>query len=578
MSATRATRWLLLGLLAGVAFGSLAGVAGPGPRVVFSDVTGESGVKVTHFTDAFGKKYLPETVGSGVCAIDFDRDGWQDLLFVNGTAWPGRRSPLASSLALYRNLGNGRFENVTRKAGLSRKLYGMGCAVGDYDNDGFVDVYVTALGANVLFRNRGDGTFADATGQAGVADEGWSTSAAWVDYDRDGHLDLFVGHFVKWSPETNILCTYDGRYQSYCSPRPFPGDSNRLFRNNGDRTFTDVTRQAGVWNPSGKTLAVAVYPGEDGWPNLVVGNDTQPNYLYVNTKTGGFRDQSLRAGIAFNENGLARSAMGVDVADVQNTGKLAIAISNFANEMISFYVQERGDVFFDRSGPSGIGPASLLSVSWGIFFFDYDLDGLEDLFVVNGHVNDQVHKIQPTVTHAQRPLLFLNTGGGAFREVGLESGPAVARKIVARGAAYLDMDNDGDLDVVITTNNGPAYLLRNEGGNRNRFVRLTLLRGQGAGDGIGARVTLQRQGSEHVRWVKSGSSYLAQSELPLTFGLGSDPEPVGIRILWPSGRQETLSGLEPNRAYSIREGRGAVPADAHRPARPLVSYCGPPGG
>jgi hypothetical protein len=568
MSAIRAIPLLLFGLLAAVALGSPGGIAGPGPAVMFADVTERSGISFTHFTGAFGKKYLPETVGSGVCVIDFNHDGWQDLLFVNATAWPGRQSPLPSSLTLYRNLGNGRFENVTRKAGLSRKLYGMGCAAGDYDNDGFVDVYVTTLGSNVLFRNKGDGTFADVTGQAGVADKGWSTSAAWLDYDRDDHLDLFVGHFVKWSPETNILCTYDGRYQSYCSPRPFPGDSNRLFRNNGNGTFADVTTKAGVENQSGKTLAVAVYPDDDGWPNIVVGNDTQPNYLYVNARNGAFRDRSLRAGIAFDENGLARSAMGVDAADFQNTGKLAIAISNFANEMISFYVQERGDVFFDRSGPSGVGPAGLMFVSWGIFFFDYDLDGLEDLFVVNGHVNDQVHKIQPTQTHAQRSLLFLNAGGGVFREVGPESGAAVARKIVARGAAYLDMDNDGDLDIVITTNGGPAHLLRNEGGNQNRFLRLTLLRGQRAGDGIGARVTLQRKGGEQVKWVKSGSSYLSQSELPLTFGLGPDGAPVAVRVLWPSGRQETLSGLEPNRAYSIREGQGVIAAGGPRPAPP----------
>jgi enediyne biosynthesis protein E4 len=549
VSAIRTLALALVGVIAAVAAGA------SGPAITFSDVTEGSGIRFRHVTGAFGKKYLPETVGSGVCVIDFDNDGRQDLLFVSGTAWPGRPSAPGSSLALYRNLGNGRFENVTRKAGLVRKLYGMGCAVGDYDNDGLVDLYVTGLGANVLFRNNGDGTFADVTTRAGLADESWSTSASWLDFDRDGHLDLFVGHFVKWTPETHILCTYDGRYQSYCSPRPFPGDSNRLYRNNGDGTFTDVTAKAGVGNPSGKTLAVAVYPSDDGWPNIVVGNDTQPNYLYVNARNGTFRDHSLRSGIAFDGNGLARSAMGVDVADVENTGKLAIAISNFANEMISFYVQERGEVFFDRSGPSGVGPAGLPLVKWGIFFFDYNLDGLEDLFVVNGHVNDQVHKLQPTVTHAQPPLLFLNVGGGVFREVGADSGTAMARKMVARGTAYLDMDNDGDLDVVVTTNNGPAYLLRNDGGNRNGFLRLTLLRGQ-AGDGIGALVTLQRKRGQQVKWVKSGSSYLSQSELPLTFGLGQEPDPVAVHILWPSGRRQTVSGLERNRAYVIREGQG----------------------
>jgi hypothetical protein len=548
----------LISLVAAILAGAPRALFSAGAPVSFADVTELSGVRFKHFTGAFGKKYLPETVGSGVCVLDYDNDGRQDFLFINGDAWPGRKSPLKSSIALYRNLGSGQFKEVTADAGLTRKLYGMGCAVGDYDNDGFVDVYVTALRSNVLFRNNGNGTFADVTAQAGVADAGWCTSAEWVDYDRDGHLDLFVGHFVKWSPQTNILCKYDGQYESYCSPRPFPGDSNRLFRNDGDGTFKDVTTAAGVENPWGKTLAVAFYPDDDGWPNLLVGNDTQPNYLYLNKRNGRFADVSLRAGIAFDESGLARSAMGIDVADFENTGKLAVAISNFSNEMISFYARERDDLFSDLSGPSRVGPAGLGFVKWGIFFFDYNLDGFDDLFVVDGHVNDQIHKLQPDATHAQRPLLFLNRGHGVFREVALESGAALARKLVGRGAAYLDMDNDGDLDVLLTANGGPAHLVRNDGGNRNNFVRLTLLRGAHAGDGIGARVTLERTNGQQVKWVKSGSSYLSQSEFPLTFGLGQDTAPVTAHILWPSGKKETASGLQPDHEYTLREGRGVI--------------------
>jgi hypothetical protein len=547
-----------------IALGDLAPGAPASDPGGFLDVTDAAGISFRHFNGAFGKKYLPETMGPGVCVLDFDRDGRPDLVFVNGDAWPGHRSPPAGSAILYRNVGGGRFRDATVGARLAGRLYGMGCAVGDYDNDGFVDLYVTALGANVLWRNNGDGTFTDVTAKAGVADQGWSTSAAWLDYDRDGHLDLFVGHFVKWTPETNILCRYDGKYEAYCSPRPFPGESNRLFRNNGNGTFTDVTEAAGVRNDWGKTLALAVYPDDDGWPNVVVGNDTQPNYLYVNLRNGRFADESLRSGIAFDENGQARSAMGVDVADFENTGKLAVAISNFSNEMVSFYVQERKDFFFDRSGPSGVGPASLLLVKWGIFFFDYDLDGLEDLFVVNGHVNDQVHKLQAQVTHAQPSLLFLNTGKGVFREVGATSGTAIARKMVGRGAAYLDFDGDGDLDIVTTANGGPARLLRNDRGNRHRMVRLTLLRGTRAGDGIGTRVTLERPGGRQVKWVKSGASYLSQSELPLTFGLGAEPGPVTAHILWPSGKRETVGGLQPDHAYTIRESRGVVTGAALR--------------
>lgn len=562
MTPARASSLLTIALVA-VGFGWLSIAAPAEEAVTFADVTKAAGVTFQHFTGAYGKKYLPETMGSGVCVLDLDNDGRQDLLFVNGKTWPGRTGSPKSSLTLYRNTGGGRFKDVTAMAGLVRDLYGMGCAVGDYDNDGFVDIYVTGLGSNALFRNNGNGTFADVTAKARVADPGWSTSAAWLDYDGDGHLDLFVGHYVKWSRETDIWCTLDGKNKSYCTPEPYPGESNRLFRNNGNGTFTDVSQKAGVWNPRGKTLGVAVYPDAAGWPNLVVANDTQPNYLYVNKRNGSFVDEGLQTGIAFDENGKARGAMGVDVADYQNTGKLAIAIGNFSHEMISFYVQEQESFFFDWSGPSGVGPAGLLLVKFGLFFFDYDLDGLKDLFVVNGHIEDAIQKVQPEVTHAQRSLLFRNLGNG-FREVGLQSG-AVARKIVGRGAAYLDLDDDGDLDIAITANGGPAYLLRNDGGNRNRMVRLTLLRGSRAGDGIGARVTLQTKAGRQVKWVKSGSSYLSQSELPLTFGLGAQAAPLTAEILWPNGKRESVSGLQPNSAYTVREGQGIVAQSKLKP-------------
>ena len=526
-------------------------------HVAFSDITAAWGVAFRHFTGDSGKKYLPETMGAGVCVLDFDNDGRQDLLLINGKKWSPGAGPLKSSLTLYRNSG-GRFVDVTSTAGLVRDIYGMGCAAGDFDNDGYVDLYVTALGSNVLYRNNGNGTFTDVTAKAGVADAGWSTSAAWLDYDRDGHLDLFVGHYVKWSPETDIWCTLDGKTKSYCTPEPYTGESNRLFRNRGDGTFVEVGEKAGVWNPRGKTLGVAVYPGDDGWPNIIVANDTQPNYLYVNKKNGTFVDEGLQAGIAFDENGRARGAMGVDAADFQNDGRLAIAIGNFAHEMISFYVQERKDFFIDWSGPSKVGPAGLLLVKFGLFFFDCDLDGFEDLFVVNGHVKDEIQKVQPEVTHAQRPLLFSNGGKGVFREIASEAGAALARKFVGRGAAYLDFDDDGDLDIVVTANGGDARLFRNDVGNQNRLIRLNLLRGARSGDGIGAQATLRTKAGHRTKWVKSGSSYLSQSELPLTFGLGREGGPATAEILWPSGRRETISGLEPDHAYTIREGRGVI--------------------
>jgi enediyne biosynthesis protein E4 len=560
-------------LLLAISAISLVALAGSGrpstaapddEAITFTEITRAAGINFQHFTGAFGKKYLPETMGAGVCVLDYDNSGRQSLLFVNGKPWRGRTGGPPSSLTLYRNLGGARFKDVTAEAGLSRPLYGMGCAIGDYDDDGFVDIYVTALGGNVLFRNNGNGTFTDVTAKAGVADAGWSTSAAWVDYDKDGRLDLFVGHYVKWNPQTDIWCTLDGKHKAYCTPEPYTGESNRLFRNNGDGTFTDVSQKAGIANSRGKTLGVAIYPDEAGWPNLVVANDTQPNYLYVNKRNGSFVDEGLQAGIAFDENGKARGAMGVDVADFQNRGKLAIAIGNFSQEMTSFYVQEQPGFFFDWSGPSGVGPAGLLFVKFGLFFFDYNLDGLEDLLIVNGHVEDEIEKVQPQVTHAQRSLLFRNLGNG-FREVGLDSGAALARKIVGRGAAYLDLDGQGVPSVVITTNGGPAYLLRNDGGNRNHRIRLTLLRGPRAGDGIGARVVLQTKAGKQVKWVKSGSSYLSQSELPLTFGLGRETGPASAEILWPSGKRESLSGLQPDSAVTIREGRGIVAQSKLKP-------------
>jgi len=530
-----------------------------GQAVRFAEVSKDWGVTFQHFTGAYGKKYLPETMGSGVCVLDYDNDGRQDLLFVNGTVWPGREGSPSSSLTLYRNLGGGRFQDVTVAAGLVRQLKGMGCAVGDYDNDGFLDIYVTALGSNLLFRNNGSGTFADVTARAGIGDRGWSTGAAWVDYDRDGHLDLLVGHYVTWTPETDIWCTLDGKSKSYCTPEPYVGESNRLFRNNGDGTFADVSQKAGVWNPRGKTLGVAVYPTTDGWPNIVVANDTQPNYLYVNRRNGTFVDDGVQAGIAFDENGKARGAMGVDLADFQNSGKLGLVIGNFSREMTSFYIQEQENFFFDWSGPSRVGPAGLLFVKFGLFFFDYDLDGLADLFVSNGHVDDEIQKIQPEVSHAEPPLLFQNLGKEGFREVAAQTGATLAEKIVGRGAAYGDLDGDGDLDVVVSANGGRARVFRNDGGNNNNFIRLTLLRGPKAGDGIGARVVVQARGSRQIKWVKSGSSYLSQSELPLTFGLGRETAPVTAEILWPSGKRETVSNLEPNYNYTIREGRGSSP-------------------
>ncbi|HEY6911946.1 MAG TPA: CRTAC1 family protein [Myxococcales bacterium] len=546
---------LLTTLLAAAPAAATAPAPAAGTAVQFTDITRQSGIRFRHYNGAFGKKYIPEAMGSGVCAIDFDGDGLQDLVLVNGAAWPGRTGGPATSVALYRNTG-GAFVDVTAASGIKGRFQGMGCAVGDYDDDGRPDIYVTALGRNYLFHNLGNGRFEEVAERAGLADVGWSTSAAWLDYDRDGHLDLFVGHYVKWTPATDIRCTLDGASKSYCTPESYQGESGRLFRNRGDGTFEDVSAKAGIAGERGKTMGVGVFPDEEGWPDLVVTNDTQPNQLFVNRHDGTFVESGLAAGIAFDESGRARGAMGVDVVDTDGHGKMAIAIGNFSNEMISFYVQERKGFFFDSTGPAGIGPPSLLAVKFGLFFFDANLDGKPDLFVVNGHIEDDIQKIMPEVSHEQLPLLYLGREQGRFEEVSAEVAP-LRTPFVGRGAAFLDLDGDGDLDLVATANGGPARVLRNDTVQANHKVRLTLLRGERAGDGIGAVVSLGNASGRQVRWVRSGSSYLSQSELPLTFGLGANAARVTADIEWPDRKHERLE-LDVDRAYTIRESKGVI--------------------
>jgi hypothetical protein len=525
--------------------------------VQFTDVTAAAGLRFKHNSGAAGKKYLPETMGAGVAFLDADGDGRQDVFLVNSKSWkaaPGRRS----LSALYRNEGDGTFTDVTRAAGLAVELYGQGAAAADYDNDGRTDLYVTALGGNRLFRNLGGGKFADVTARSGAGAGGFSSSALWFDYDKDGRLDLYVTRYVEWSPEKDLFCTLDGRTKSYCTPESYRGQSPILYRSRGDGTFEDVTAKAGLHNPKAKALGVAMLDENgDGWYDLLVANDTQPNNLYRNNRNGTFTDVATTAGVAFSEAGVARAGMGVDAADYDLSGRPSLVIGNFSNEMMALYHNEGGGLFIDEAPTSAIGQASLLTLSFACFFFDYDLDGWPDIFAANGHVADDIERVQPKVRYAQPPHVFRNAGGKRFEAVTPRLGPALQRPVVGRGAAYGDYDGDGDLDIVLTTNNGPAYLLRNDGGNRNKWLRVRTVGTRSNRDGIGARVTVTLpDGRKPWAVVKTGSSYLSQSELPLTFGLGSHAKATHVEVAWPSGATDVLTGVAANQAITIEEGKG----------------------
>jgi enediyne biosynthesis protein E4 len=542
-----------------------AQITPPGFR--FSDVTSPAGIQFQHNSGAYGGKLLPETLGSGCAFLDYDRDGWQDILLINGTDWPGHKKR-RSTLHLYRNNGNGTFTDVTTRAGLDIELYGMGVAVGDYNNDGFPDIFVTCVGQNHLFRNTGKGTFVDVTATSGLAKHAsFSTSALWFDYDRDGLLDLFICNYVKWSPEHDVFCSLDGKHKSYCTPEAYRGETCWLFRNRGNGTFEDVTAASGIFDSSSKSLGVALLDDDrDGWPDLLVANDTQPNKLYRNQRNGTFKDTAIEAGIAFSNEGKARAGMGVDAADFENSGYPGLAITNFDNEMIGLY-RHAGKGFEDIAAQTGVGAASRNSLGFGCVFLDANLDGWLDFAVANGHIDETVRNIRGNVGYAQPPQLFLSTGAlnpkPAFRDVAAEIGGGFSQAKVGRGLAYGDFDRDGDLDLLLTTNNGPAYLYRNDQLAGNRSIRFRLVGTKSNRDAIGSTVSVLAGDLNQSRMVKGGSSYLSQSELPLTFGLGKRDHIDRIVIDWPSGRTEEYRNLAPGRCYECTEGKGISPQDGY---------------
>ncbi|MGA2592087.1 MAG: CRTAC1 family protein [Bryobacteraceae bacterium] len=559
------TRWgqnsnlsplLALLVLAAVAT-SIAASRIDSPSVKFTDVTAQAGIKFVHNSGRAGKKFLPETLGSGVAWFDADGDGWPDLLFINSKDWtPRGRKSLP---ALCRNNHDGTFTNITAGSGLDVEMYGMGVAIGDYDNDGRDDVYITALEGDRLFHNEGHGKFRDVTKESGIDNASFGTSAAWLDYDRDGKLDLFVANYVQWTAKGDLWCSLDGATKSYCTPESYKGTSSKLYHNLGNGRFEDVSKKAGVADPTSKSLGVTVldYNG-DGWPDLFVSNDTQPNKLYRNNRDGTFTEEGMAAGVAFGEDGVSRGAMGVDAADYDRSGRAHLLVGNFSNQMLGLYHNEGSGLFVDEAPKSTVGRASLLTLAFGVFFFDYDLDGYPDIFAADGHIEEEISRVQPKVQYREPPLLFHNLGKGQFDDVTTQMGPAFNRPVVARGAAYADYDRDGDLDIVVTTNDGPAYLFRNDGGNQNNWINIRLVGRKSNRDGIGAVVRVTSKSGKQWNMVRSGSSYCSQSDLALTFGLGRDPDVQAIEIEWPSGTKQKLAGVAANQFLTIDEAAGIV--------------------
>jgi len=537
---------------------------GPAP-VRFVDVTDGSGIKFKHNSNA-EKKYIVESMSGGVALFDYDNDGWLDIYLTNSLTVDTATNPRSSRSALYHNNRDGTFTDVTDKSGLGFPGWAMGLATADYDGDGWIDVYVTCLGGNHLYHNNGDGTFTDVTQKAGVSDGRWSTGAAFGDYDNDGNLDLFVANYVDFRlkdlPEfgNGKFCRYRG-IAVQCGPRGLRGAGDSLFHNNGDGTFTEVSGKAGVADPEGRYGMTALWTDldEDGWMDLYVANDSGPNFLYRNNHDGTFKDIGLQAGCAVREDGSEQGSMGVAIGDYNHDGLLDIFISNFSDEPKTLYRREKGPEYTDVSFLSRIAQVSIPYVGWGTDFIDFDNDGWVDLMEVNGHVYPQLEDASLGTQYAQRILLFHNERNGTFSEVGASCGEALMVRRVSRGAAFGDIDNDGDIDVVINNLDGTPTVLRNDGGNRNNWISIKTLGSKKNRDALGARVKLTAGDMAQVKEVYSGGSYISQSDTRLHFGLGNRTRVDSIEIRWPSGgKTEVIRDVPLNQFVIVQQGKGIV--------------------
>ena len=535
-------------------------------NVSFRDIAAAAGVNVTHVNGASAEKYFAEIMGSGGLFFDFDDDGWVDIFIVDGGSIADPKVAASARHRLFRNRHNGTFEDVTALSGIRHHEYGMGACAGDYDNDGAVDLYVTNYGPNTLYRNLGHGRFAEVPRAGGAGTALWSTSCAFVDVDRDGLLDLFVTNYVQAEKTNNKFC---GRrspvmLRGYCHPLAYDPSPNVLYRNTGKGTFVDITAKAGIAGLRGNGLGVAVTDiNDDGWPDVFVANDGKPNFLFRNTGTGAFEEVGLPAGVSLAADAKPRAGMGTAFGDYDGDGRLDLVVTNHEFEMHSLFRNLGGGVFTDVTLESGLGPATLPYVGFGVAFLDYDNDGRRDLAIVNGNVVDNIAEFRKGAKHAQPSLLLRNTGD-RFVNVGKQAGPAFARETVGRALAKGDIDNDGDLDLLITSNGGPVQLLLNEGGNRNnallvRMIGSTSLTASGPKsnrDGIGARLTLIAGGRTYVDQVSSGSSYLTQHDMRVHVGLGSATKVDRLEIAWPDGRVDVMENLPVNHIITVREGQG----------------------
>jgi len=539
--------------------------AAPTPDVQFTDITQAAGIDFKHESSATSNKYLVETMGGGVALLDYDNDGRLDIFFTNGAKiddpMPDDKLPEKADRKfwnrLYHQNPDGTFTDVTEKAGLTgmpQNHYDMGVAVGDYDNDGFEDIYVTGFGGNTLYHNNGNGTFTDVTRSAGVAAGGWSASAGFFDYDNDGKLDLFVTRYVNWTFKTNRYCgEKTPGYRAYCHPDNYDGVTNILYHNNGDGTFTDVSAKAGIANPGGKGLGVsfADYDG-DGFTDIFVANDSVQCFLYHNNRNGTFTETGLLAGVGYNEDGKTFAGMGTDFSDYDNDGRPDIVVTDLSNERYMLFRNNGDGTFRDATDQSGVGAATLSFAGWSTRFFDYDNDGWKDLFVAQSHVMDTIEKTSPNLRYLQPPLLLRNESGHFVRVV---PGKAFETGWAGRGAAFGDIDNDGDTDVVVSNAGQKAYVLRNDGGNRGNWIRIETIGRKSNRDGIGSRVkVVSASGLAQYFTVNTAVGYLSASDKRLLAGLGADSTAKLVEIRWPSGiiqrfenvkAGQTLKAIEP---------------------------------
>jgi len=522
-------------------------------KPLFKDVTASSGVDFVHNTGGFGKKWLPETLGPGVVLFDADGDGRLDILFLNGTRFRGHPGK-STTQAFYRNLGHMRFADETRQWGLDLEAYCLGGAAGDLDNDGDTDLYLSCVGTDHLLWNDG-GVFHDGSREAGLSQSyELGASVALLDADHDGRLDIYATRYVRWTPESDLYCTLDGKTKAFCTPESYPGASPRYYHNLGGRHFEDRTRQAGLFAPDAKSLGVSVLDLDgDTWPDLAVADDTQPNLLYHNRGDGTFEEIGVASGMAFSESGVARGAMGIDAADYDRTGRPSLVIGNFANEMVALYHNEGNRLFVDFGATSELGRRTLLSLTFATFFFDYDRDGWLDLLIANGHLDPDIEKVQPNVRYAEPTQLFRNAGKGHFEEVTDGAGGDLAEPRVSRGAAWGDLDGDGDLDVVLTTCGGPAAVFENRLDDGSHWLQLHLVGQASNRDGLGAEVVVTTPAARQQWRVHTGGSYLSQSQVDPFFGLGGSTTAQSVEIRWPSGKTQKLTNVAADQTVTVRE-------------------------